>query len=62
MKDFKIKHWHLVSLYLIAYDVIAVAASYFFALWIRFDCHYTDIPREYLDVYVRFGRSARASG
>lgn len=54
MRDFKIKHWHLVSLYLIAYDVIAVAASYFFALWIRFDCNYTDIPREYLDVYIRF--------
>lgn len=54
MKDFKIQHWHLVSLYLLAYDVIAVAASYFFALWIRFDCHYTDIPREYLDVYIRF--------
>ncbi len=49
----KLKHWKIVSLYLIMYDVVAIIASYFLALWIRFDCHYTDIQAEYFHTYMR---------
>lgn len=53
-KGFKVLHWHRVSAYLVVYDFIAVCASYFLALWFRFDCKFTEIPREYLDPYMKF--------
>lgn len=49
-----IKHWQSVSIYLMIYDIIAVCASYFLALWIRFDGRISMIPEEYLDPYRRF--------
>ena len=36
-----LEHWQVIALYLMVYDVIAVNLSYFFALWIRFDCMYS---------------------
>lgn len=39
---------------LMAYDVIAVMASYFLALWIRFDCQFSKIPEEYMSAYLGF--------
>ena len=39
----KIEHWKVVTLLLIAYDFLAVAVSYFAALWIRFDCRFSGI-------------------
>ncbi|MBE6943997.1 MAG: polysaccharide biosynthesis protein [Ruminococcaceae bacterium] len=36
------------------YDVVAMALSYFFALWIRFDCHMTYIPQAYLQSWLYF--------
>ena len=53
-KDFRILHWHKVSAYLVVYDFVAVCASYFLALWFRFDCKFSEIPREYLDPYAKF--------
>lgn len=47
-------HWHVITLYLMVYDMIAVCASYFLALWIRFDCRFQSIPEEYLIAYTRF--------
>lgn len=38
------EHWHIVALFLIIYDLVAGAGSYFVALWLRFDCHFTEIP------------------
>ncbi len=35
-------------------DIIAIAAAYFFALWLRFDLAYSRIPATYLDPYLRF--------
>ena len=49
----KVKHWNLVTLYLIIYDVIAVSAAHFLALWLRFDCRYSDIPALYLNSFLR---------
>lgn len=39
---------------LIIYDVIAVNAAYVAALWLRFDCRFTMIPREYLMRWLHF--------
>ena len=50
----KVKHWHFVTLCLIVYDVLAIAASYFAALMLRFDMRYSSIPQEYLGSYIRF--------
>lgn len=49
-----LQHWQLITFYLVMYDVAAVCASYFIALWIRFDCRYQMIPAEYLHAYLRF--------
>ena len=53
-KGFRLKHWQMVTLYLIAYDIITIAASYFIAIWARFDCKYSAIPSEYLNSYFHF--------
>ena len=49
-----IEHWQLIALLLVAYDVIAVNAAYFAALWLRFDCRFSEIPVEYLHPYLKF--------
>ena len=42
------------TLFLILYDVLAVNASYFFALWVRFECRFSLIPEEYLLAFSQF--------
>lgn len=54
MKRFKLEHWMVITLYLIVYDMVAVGISYFAALFLRFDCFFSQIPREYLMAYVKF--------
>lgn len=51
---FHYEHWHLITLFLFIYDFIAVMLSYFLALWIRFDCQYTQIPHLYTITYLKF--------
>ena len=41
-----LEHWHVVSLLLAIYDIVAVAASFFLALWFRYDCAYSEILNE----------------
>ena len=38
-----LEHWHIVSFLLALYDIVAVAASFFLALWFRYDCAYSMI-------------------
>ena len=38
-----LEHWHIISLLLALYDIVAVAASFFLALWFRYDCAYSEI-------------------
>ena len=52
-KRFRLRNWKMASVALAVYDVFAVTFSYFFALWLRFDCHYSEIPREYLQRWLR---------
>ena len=42
------------TLCLILYDILAVNAAYFLALWIRFDCQFSKIEPKYLMTYVYF--------
>lgn len=43
----------MVTLLLIGYDFLAVAASYFAALWVRFDCRFSEIESGYLNAYYQ---------
>lgn len=49
-----LEHWKVVTLFLVLYDSMVGAGSYFMALWLRFDCHYTEIPQGYLTAWLRF--------
>ncbi|MBR3243111.1 MAG: polysaccharide biosynthesis protein [Parasporobacterium sp.] len=37
---------------LVCFDIIAIAASYFLALWFRFDLRFDSIPKDYLQEYL----------
>ncbi|WAW14162.1 nucleoside-diphosphate sugar epimerase/dehydratase [Peptostreptococcus equinus] len=50
----KIKHWKIISLYLLIYDILAILMSFFLALWIRFDCEFARIPSGYITMYLKF--------
>lgn len=52
-KTNRLEHWQIVTALLILYDIIAIIGSYFLALWIRFDCHFQQIPKEYWVPYYR---------
>ena len=49
----KIEHWQIVGILLGIYDFLAIVASFFAALWLRFDCRYQMIQPQYLHLYVR---------
>ena len=34
------EHWQMVAIYLLVYDIVVIAASFFGALWFRFDCRF----------------------
>ena len=53
-KKKRLKHWQVVAIYLMVYDIIIIAASFFGALWFRFDCRFQQIPKEYLFPYLKF--------
>lgn len=42
-----------ISLLLLFYDIVAINLSYFFALWLRFDCKFTAIPELYLEPAIK---------
>ena len=55
VKKNRVEHWHIIALFLVIYDVIAVNFAYFLALWFRFDCMFSEIPVEqYLQPYLKF--------
>lgn len=54
LKKNKIEHWHVIAVFLMLYDICALAAAYFGALWIRFDCAFGTIPLNYLHAYYKF--------
>lgn len=50
----RLEHWHKVALFLIIYDVAVVMGSYLLALWLRFDCQFSQIPNMYLMPWLKF--------
>ena len=50
----RVEHSHIVTVFLIIYDVLVVCLSYFLALWFRFDCQVSMIPVDYLSSYAVF--------
>ncbi len=50
----KIEHWQVVAAYLLLFDIVAINASYFLALFLRFDLHYSLIPAVYLNALLKF--------
>lgn len=53
-KGLRLKHWRIISFYLVVYDILAVNLAYLLALWLRFDCSFNSIPVQYLSTYLRF--------
>lgn len=50
----KLEHWQKIALLLVVYDIIAVNFSYFSALLLRFDFHYSAISSQYLQAWKVF--------
>ena len=50
----KFEHWIIISIFLMLYDFIVIHLSYFLALWVRFDCKYTQIPEAYYNAFWMF--------
>ena len=48
------KHWHKIAVFLILYDLAVVVGAYFAALWLRFNCQFTQIPANYLEAWLKF--------
>ena len=42
------------SAYFLLYDIILANLSYFLALWLRFDLHFSNIPKMYLTSFLKF--------
>lgn len=48
------EHWHIVTVLLILYDLAVVVGAYFLALWLRFDCRFSEIPHEFFMAWLKF--------
>ena len=51
---FTLIHWQRIAVFLIIYDLLVVTGSYFMALWLRFDCHFSEIPLHFLWPWLQF--------
>lgn len=54
LKRYALKHWQIVSFFMMLYDLTAVNGAYFFALWLRYDFKFTTVPKQYLSAWLRF--------
>ncbi len=50
----RLKPFRLIDVILMAYDICTVSVAYFFALWFRFDCRFSEIPDYYLTTWLKF--------
>ena len=48
------EHWKVLAVLLVLYDLVAIHASYFIGLWLRFDFVYSNIPEKHLKAYAYF--------
>ena len=54
LRTASVEHWQFIALYLMVYDFLAVNGAYLAALWLRFDCRFSQIPQEYLTAWLSF--------
>jgi FlaA1/EpsC-like NDP-sugar epimerase len=50
----RIAHWVLISILLLVFDTVAVNLSFLTALWLRFDCQYSQIRQDFLSAWMHF--------
>ena len=50
----RIKRWQVIAACLMLYDITVAILSYFTALWLRFDFHYSTIPAQYISALASF--------
>ena len=50
----RFERWRIMSFLLVIYDIIAIALSFFLALWFRYDCNFRAIPSDFLMAYCKF--------
>ncbi len=48
------EHWHKIACFLMLFDIAASVGAYFFALWTRFDCQFSEIPESYMSAWLKF--------
>ena len=53
-KNYLLKRWQKIAFLMLAYDYVMTCASYFLALFFRFDLKYSSIPTVYIKVSVVF--------
>ena len=53
-KKGRLLHWKVMAFFLMLYDIIAIHAAYFLALWMRFDFIYSEITKRFLRAYSQF--------
>ena len=51
---FSLRPFRLIDLVLMAYDFLASFVAFFFALWFRFDCRFSEIPEIFLTPWLQF--------
>lgn len=47
-------HFGVATFLLMLYDIVVSVGSYFIALWLRFDCKFSQIPDNYLYSWLKF--------
>ncbi len=47
-------HFSVATFFLMLYDIVVSVGSYFVALWLRFDCRFSQIPDNYLYSWLKF--------
>ena len=50
-KKYNPRHWKLINVYMVIYDICIVIFAYFAGLLLRFDGQYSEIPYEYIHVF-----------
>jgi len=50
----KIEHWHIIAALMVLYDIVAVNLAGFLALWIRFDCQFSQIDPVYIEAWLHY--------
>ena len=41
----RLEHWRVIAILLVLFDIVAVNVSYLTALWVRFDCSFTELQQ-----------------